>query len=144
MAFLKLWVDARRGDRYVDAGHSAEEFIGSAKAGYAAFSWGDPAAAMANMADDVEWVVPGNSTVSGTYHGKEELGAFWMKLAEKSYTQVAELFLGDEERVMVLVHATVAGESSDRVDILTYRDGKLVKIQNVLDTLFEQRIFGTK
>ena len=122
----------------------AEQNIGSAKAGYAAFSWGDPEAAMVNMADDVECVVPGNSTVSGTYHGKEELGAWWKKLAEKSHTQVAELFLGDDERVMVLVRATIAGESRDRVDILTYRDGKVVKIQSVLDTLFHQRIFGTK
>jgi ketosteroid isomerase-like protein len=30
------------------------------------------------------------------------------------------------------------------VDILTYRDGKVVKGQAVLDTLFSQRIFGTK
>jgi ketosteroid isomerase-like protein len=128
----------------VAAEQSAEQNILSAKAAYAAFSWGDPAAAMANMVDDIEWVVPGNSTVSGTYHGKEELGAFFMKLAEESYTQVAELFLGDEERVMVLVRATVAGESTDRVDILTYHDGKTVKVQSVFDTLFAQRIFGTK
>jgi ketosteroid isomerase-like protein len=123
---------------------TAEENIGSAKAGYAAFSWGDPAAAMDSMADDVEWVVPGNSAVSGTYHGKEELGAFWKKLAEKSLTIMPEHFLGDEERVVVLIHTTIAGESSDRVDVLTYRDGKVVKIQSVQDTLLLQRIFGTK
>jgi hypothetical protein len=123
---------------------TAEENIGSAKAGYAAFSWGDPAAVMDSMADDVEWVVPGNSAVSGTYHGKEELGAFWKKLAEKSLTIMPEHFLGDEERVVVLIHTTIAGESSDRVDVLTYRDGKVVKIQSVQDTLLLQRIFGTK
>jgi hypothetical protein len=132
----------------VAAEQSAEQIaaqnIGSARAGYAAVGWGDPAAAMVNMADDVEWVVPGNSAVSGTYHGKKELGAFWRKFTEKSYTPVAELFLGDEERVMVLIHMTVAGKSSDRVDILTYRDGKVVKVQSVQDTLFLQQIFGTK
>ncbi len=99
---------------------------------------------MANMVDDVEWVVPGNSTVRGTYHGKEELRAFFMKLAAKSFTKEAQLFLGDEEWVMVLSRITVAGESSDQVDILTYRDGKTVKIQSVCDTLLAQRIFGTK
>ena len=123
---------------------TAEENIGSAKAGYAAFSWGDPAAAMDSMADDVEWVVPGNSAVSGTYHGKEELGALWTKFAEKSLTIVPEHFLGDEERVMVLIHMTIDGKSSDRVDILTYRDGKVVKVQIVQDTLLLQQIFGTK
>jgi len=128
----------------VAAEQSAEQIMTSAKAGYAAFSWGDRAAAMVNMADDIEWVVPGNSAVSGTYHGKEELGALWTKLAEKSLTMVPEHFLGDEERVMVLVHMTIDGESSDRVDILTYRDGKVVKVQSVQDTLFLQHIFGTK
>ena len=126
------------------AEQSEEQNILSAKAGYAAFSWGDPAAAMDKMADDVEWVVPGNSTVSGTYYGKEEVRALLMKFAEQSYTYVSELVLGDEERVMALIRMTVASESSDRVDILTYRDGKVVKGQAVLDTLFSQRIFGTK
>jgi ketosteroid isomerase-like protein len=128
----------------VAAEQNAEQIMASAKAGYAAFSWGDPAAAMDNMADDVEWVVPGNSAVSGTYHGKEGVRALWMKLAEKSYTVEPEHFLGDEERVVVLLRTTVAGESSDQVDVLTYRDGKVVKGQAVLDTLFSQRIFGTK
>ncbi len=49
---------------------SAEQILGSAKAGYAAYSWGDPRAAVDNLADDVEWVVPGDSAISGTYHGK--------------------------------------------------------------------------
>jgi hypothetical protein len=128
----------------VAAEQSVEQNIGSAQASYAAFSWGDAAAAMNSMADDIEWVVPGNSAVSGTYHGKEGVRALWMKLAEKSYTVEPEHFLGDEERVMVLTHSTVAGESSDQVDIFTYRDGKVVKAQSVLDTLFFQRIFGTK
>jgi hypothetical protein len=30
------------------------------------------------------------------------------------------------------------------VDILTYRDGKCVKVQSVLDTSLQERIFGTK
>ena len=123
---------------------SAEQILGSAKAGYAAFSWGDLDAAMAQMADDIEWVVPGESVVSGTYHGKEEFRAFFMKLAETSYTQEAQLFLGDEEQVMVLLRTTLAGESSDQVDILTYRDGKVVKGRSVLDTLLGQRVLGAK
>jgi len=42
----------------------AEENIGSAKAGYAAFSWGDRAAAMVNMADDIELTGPQSSVHS--------------------------------------------------------------------------------
>ena len=58
------------------AEQSVEQNIGSAQASYAAFSWGDAAAAMNSMADDIEWVVPGNSAVSGTYHGKEACAPF--------------------------------------------------------------------
>ena len=38
--------------------------------GYAAFSAGDVETVMSLFDDDVEWVQPGESAVSGTYHGK--------------------------------------------------------------------------
>jgi hypothetical protein len=139
-----MWPRARTGGETVASEQTAEQIIGSAKAGYAAFSWGDLAAAMAQMADDIEWIVPGDSVMSGTYHGKKELTAFFVKLAETSYTQEAQLFLGDEEQVMVFLRTTLGGESSDQVDILTYRDGKVVKARSVLDTLLGQRVLGTK
>ena len=135
---------ALEGRQVVASEQNAEEILGSAKAGYAAFSWGDLDAAMAQMADDIEWVVPGESAVSGTYHDKEELRALYMKLAETSYTREAQLILGDEEQVMVLLRITLGGESSDQVDILTYRDGKVVKGRSVLDTLLGKRVLGTK
>jgi hypothetical protein len=139
-----MWLRAKEGDETVASEQSAEQILGSAKAGYSAYSWGDPKAAADNLADDVEWVIPGDSAVSGTYHGKKEFAAFLAKMREAGYSQEAELFLGDEETVMVLLHTTLAGESSDQVDILTYRDGKVVKGQSVLDTLLSRRIWGTK
>jgi hypothetical protein len=66
-----------------------------------------------------------------------------MKLTEKLYTIVPERFLADEERVVILSRTIVAGESSTQVNIFTYRNGKLAKIQSVLDT-FSQQIFSTK
>jgi ketosteroid isomerase-like protein len=123
---------------------SAEQILGSAKAGYAAYSWGDPRAAVDNLADDVEWVVPGDSAISGTYHGKKEFGGFLAKMRDVGYSQEPELFLGDEETVMVLFRTITAGHSSYQVDILTYRGGKVVKGQTVLDTEQTRRIFGAK
>ena len=38
--------------------------------GYAAFSAGDLDTVMSLFDDDIEWVQPGSSAVSGTYHGK--------------------------------------------------------------------------
>ena len=44
---------------------AGEQNVETAKKAYAAFSGGDAAGAMSNMADDIEWVTPGNSAVSG-------------------------------------------------------------------------------
>ena len=42
--------------------------------GYAAFGAMDAEGAMRDISDDVEWVVSGNSSLTGTYHGKDEVG----------------------------------------------------------------------
>jgi len=123
---------------------SAEQNIALTKAAYKAFSSGDITAAMENMADDIEWVVPGESRLSGTYRGKDEVVGFLIKLAEKSYTSAPEHFLGNEERVVVLTRSTAAGKSSDQADVYTFRDGKVAKFYCVLDTLLQQQIWGAK
>lgn len=120
---------------------SAEENLSRVKKAYAAFAAGDAAAA---MADDVEWIVPGNSTVSGTYRGKQEVGAFWAVLATHSFTTDPEHFLADEERVIVLTRTTSDGKSADQIDVLTMRDGKTVKFQSAADTALQEQIFGKK
>ena len=45
---------------------AGEENLETAKRAYAAFSAGDAEGAMAAMADDIEWITPGNSAISGT------------------------------------------------------------------------------
>ena len=64
---------------------SAEENKQAAKEGYDAFAKGDAEGAMANISDSVEWVVGGDSSVSGIYRGKEEVGKFWAQLGEKGF-----------------------------------------------------------
>ena len=123
---------------------SKEQNIASSKAAYAAFSAGDAATAMKNLADDIEWIVPGNSVVSGTYRGQAEVGSLWMKLAEKSFTTAPEHFFGDDERVVVLTRVTVDGQAADQADVLTFKDDKVVKFQSAGDTALQERIFGTK
>src|SRR5207248_548727 len=65
---------------------AGEQNVESAKRAYAAFSAGDAEGAMENMADDLEWITPGNSAISGTVRGKQEVGALWAKFAEKGFT----------------------------------------------------------
>jgi len=99
---------------------------------------------MENMADDVEWITPGNSTISGTRRGKEEVGELWAKFAEKGFTTSPQFWFSDAEHVVVLAQITIAGERADSADVLTYRDGKLVKFQTAGDTALLERVFGSK
>lgn len=123
---------------------AGEENIETAKRAYTAFTSGDAEGAMADMADDIEWIVAGNSAVSGTLHGKQEIGEFWGKLAGEDFTTKPEYWFSDEERVVVLCHTTMGGDEADTADVLTYRDGKLVKFQSAADTASLERHFGTK
>jgi hypothetical protein len=57
---------------------------------------------------------------------------------------VEGFFFFCEDRVVVLTQITVAGEQADAADVLTYRDGKLVKFQTAGDTALLERVFGSK
>ncbi|WP_107765923.1 nuclear transport factor 2 family protein [Nocardioides terrigena] len=123
---------------------TGQENIEKTKAAYAAFSAGDVEAASAELADDIEWITAGNSAVSGTRRGKKEVLDFWMQLAGKGFSTRPEYFLGDDERVVVLTSITLDGETADQADVLTFRDGKVVKFQSAGDTAMQERIWGTK
>jgi uncharacterized protein len=124
----------------------AQDNLATAKRGYAAFATGDAATAMVDMADEIEWITPGNSAVSGTVRGKQALGEHWATIAQKGFTTSPEHWFADGDRVVVLVHHTYAGgEESDAADVLTFNaDGKLVKFQTAGDTALLERVFGSK
>jgi uncharacterized protein len=122
---------------------AGEQNVETAKRAYAAFSAGDGAGAMEAVADDIEWITPGNSAISGTIHGKQEVGAMWAKLGEKGFTTTPQFWFSDADRVVVLTHVTVEGGEADSCDVLTFRDGKLVKFQSAGDTAMFERVFGS-
>jgi uncharacterized protein len=121
-----------------------EENLESAKRAYATFSSGDAAAAMADMAEDVEWITPGNSAISGTVRGKQAVGALWASFAEHGFETHPQYWFADDDRVVVLCQVTLGGEQADSADVLTYRGGKLVKFQTAGDTALQERVFGSK
>ena len=123
---------------------SAEENIERTRTAYAAFANADIDAASKDLADDIEWVVPGNSTISGTYRGKDDVIGFWIKLAEKGFSTTPEHILGDGDLVVVLTSVTAGGETSDQADVLRFKDGKVVRFQSAGDTAQQERIWGTK
>jgi len=125
---------------------SAQENLATAKRGFAAFAAGDAAAAMADMVEDIEWVTPGNSAVSGSVRGKQALGEQWAKFAEKGFSTSPQYWFADGDRVVALVQTSYLGEQdTDAADVLTFNaDGKLVKFQSAGDTALLERVFGSQ
>jgi hypothetical protein len=121
-----------------------EQNIEQVKKGYEAFSAGDLEALMSVLDDNIEWVQPGESAVSGTYHGKGELGQYLSRLAEKSTTVKPSRFLADGDMVIVLSETTVGNETSQDADVFTLRDGKIIRAHVYADTALMERVFGKK
>lgn len=120
---------------------AGEQNLESAKKAYAAFSDGNAEAAMEDLADDIEWITPGSSAISGTVKGKEEVGGLWQKLAEKNFSTSPQYWFADDERVVVLTRTSLDGNEADQADVLTYRDGKVVKFQSAGDTAVLEKVF---
>lgn len=121
----------------------ASENLEAAKAGYAAFAAGDAEAAMENISDDCEWVVQGDSSVSGTKRGKQEIGEFWAQIGGKEFSTEPQHWFADGDMVAVFVHTKLAGQESDSADLLTYDDdGKLVKFQSAGGEQIQKEVFG--
>ncbi len=116
----------------------------TAKKAYEAYGRGDVEAALTTFDDNIEWSIPGNSVLAGDYRGKSEFIELLGKLAEKGFTTTPERVLGDGDDVVVITKITAGGESGLQADVLSYRDGKLVKAVSIADTALQERVFGSK
>jgi ketosteroid isomerase-like protein len=122
----------------------ASQNIEIAKKAYDAFAAGDLETVLGTFDDNVEFFVPGNSTISGTYRGKAEVTKFFAKLAEKSFTTTPSRYLADDDAVVALGQITAGGESAPEADVMTFRGGKIVKLQGYGDTAMQERVYGRK
>lgn len=121
-----------------------EQNIQVVKKGYEAFAAGDFDTVMTLFDDDIEWVQPGNSAISGTYHGKGELSQFLARLAEKPTTATPRRFLADGDMVVAVTDVTVGDERGQDADVFTLRNGKTVRVEVHTDTALMERIYGSK
>lgn len=110
---------------------------------YDNFLKGDINSVLAGMSDDVVWIVPGDSTLpyAGTRNGKAE----WMKYLTGLGTVDLKAFepqefLADGDKVVVfgkeryVVKATGKTVEEDWAQLMTFRDGKLVRFRSYDDT----------
>ncbi|WP_237572453.1 nuclear transport factor 2 family protein [Mycolicibacterium lacusdiani] len=112
--------------------------------GYEAFVQGDTATIMDLFDDDVEWVQPGNSTISGTYHGKHEVGQYLGALASKGVSVTLHHLVADGDTVVALTEVSVDGETGHNADVFTMRAGKTVRVEIHTDTALMERVYGVR
>jgi ketosteroid isomerase-like protein len=106
----------------------------TAQAGYEAFRRGELESALSLLDEDVEWIVPGSSAVSGVFRGTGDVLELWRRLGERDWKVAPEYWFSEGDLVCVLCHVTFEGGEMDTADLLRFRDGKVVKFQTAADT----------
>jgi uncharacterized protein len=112
--------------------------------GYEAFTAGDLDTVMSLFDDDIEWVQPGASAVSGTFHGKTEVLEHFGRLAEKGLTVKLKQLIAEGDTVVAITEVTAGGETGEDADVFTMRNGKTVSIRAHGDTALTERVYGKK
>jgi uncharacterized protein len=114
------------------------------KQGYEAFAARDIEKVMSLFDDDIEWVQPGDSAVSGTFHGKTEVMEHLGRLAEKSPTVNIKRLIAEGDTVVAITDVSAGGETGEDADVFTIRDGKTVRMEVHGDTALIERVYGKK
>jgi ketosteroid isomerase-like protein len=112
--------------------------------GYAAFASRDIETVMSLFDDDIEWVQPGASAISGTLHGKTEVMEHLGRLAEKDMTVKLNQLIAEGDTVVAITEVTAGGETGEDADVFTVRDGKTVSVRVHGDTALMERVYGKK
>ena len=122
---------------------STEKNLQTVKDFFAAIGRGDREALLALVAEDIEWIIPGEGwPLAGTYRGHAELAAVVQKASDEVETKYPKPpeFVAHGDRVLVVGVATGKIKSTNKpfkddwVFDITVRDGKLTKIREYIDT----------
>jgi ketosteroid isomerase-like protein len=121
---------------------STETNIKTVKDFFAAIGRGDKEGLLALVAQDIEWIIPGEDwPLAGTHRGHDGL-ADLLKTASRSMETSTEPreFVAQGDRVMVVgfatgkIKATNKTFKDDWIFAITVRDGKLTNIREYVDT----------
>ncbi len=121
---------------------SIEENVQTVKDFFTAIGRGDKEALLALVAEDIEWIIPGEDwPLAGTRHGHAGL-ADLLERASKSIETSTEPreFVAQGDRVVVIgfargkIKATNKTFEDDWVFAITVRNGKLTNIREYIDT----------
>ncbi|MDO9442290.1 MAG: nuclear transport factor 2 family protein [Beijerinckiaceae bacterium] len=121
---------------------STNENIQTVKDFFAAIGRGDRKALLALVAEDIEWIIPGEDwPLAGTRHGHAGL-ADLLETASRSLETSTEPreFIAQGDRVLVVgfakgkIKATNKTFEDNWVFAITVRDGRLASIREYIDT----------
>ena len=122
---------------------STEKNVQTVKNFFAAIGRGDKEGLLAQVTEDIEWIIPGKDwPLAGTHRGHGGVGHALEKASEEvrfSYPQPPE-FIAQGDRVIVLGFAKGKIKATNKtfedyfVFAITMRDGKLAKIREYIDT----------
>lgn len=123
---------------------SEQENVRVIKDAYDAFRDGDIEGVLSQLTSDVVWETQGPRQIpyAGTFRGKDGVAQFFRLLAESEEPKVFEpkRFFADGDMVVVLGHyeakvkATEQTAATDWVQTFVFRDGKVAKYCEYLDT----------
>jgi ketosteroid isomerase-like protein len=122
---------------------SIEKNVQVVKDFFAAIGSGDKQRVLALVAEDIEWIVPGEDwPLAGTHRGHAGIVDVLQKASEAVETTYPEPpeFVAQGDRVLVIGVATGKIKSTNKafkdewVFDITVRDGKLTRIQEYIDT----------
>jgi ketosteroid isomerase-like protein len=120
----------------------SEENIQTVKSFFAAMGSGDRKALLALVAEDIEWIIPGEDwPLAGTHLGHAGLVDL-LEMASNSMETSTEPreFVAQGDRVMVVGFATGKIKATNKtfednwIFAITVRDGKLASIREYVDT----------
>jgi ketosteroid isomerase-like protein len=121
---------------------NTQENIQTVKDFFAAIGGGDREGLLALVAEDIEWIIPGEDwPLAGTHRGHAGLTSLLQKVSEtvETSTEPRE-FVAQGDRVLVVGFATGTIKVTNRtfedhwVFAITVRDGKLTNIREYIDT----------
>jgi ketosteroid isomerase-like protein len=122
---------------------STDKNVQTVKAFFAAIGRGDREGLLAVVAEDIEWIIPGEDwPLAGTHRGHAELAALLQRASEEIETTYPTPpdFVAQGDRVLVVgvatgkIKATKKPFKDDWVFDITVRNGKLTKIREYIDT----------
>jgi len=86
--------------------------------------------------------VRGDNALTGTYHGKQEVGEMWGQFLSKNPQTEVHEFIAEANKVVVLNTVRVDGEEVAGADVLTYNEnGKLIAFDTLADETVLNRLF---